>query len=80
VPLTYSLVDLESKIEWLQTHDDLAHQLAKNAKAFGRSYLRLEDHFCYIASALEFVGKLAEGTGAAQAAFDPMQLKFVLSE
>ena len=53
VPLSNNLADATEKVEWLQQHDDMARQLALNARAFGRSYLRLEDYLCYIATALK---------------------------
>ena len=58
VPLSYSAADLTAKIEWLIAHDDLAQRIAKNARAFGDSYLRFEDTLCYIATALETVGNI----------------------
>ena len=56
VPLSYSMAELTRKVEYLVENDHLAKRLAMNARAFGDSYLRLEDYFCYVASALE--GKL----------------------
>ena len=58
VPLTYSAADLTEKIEWLIAHDEAAQRIARNARAFGDSYLRLEDTLCYVASALEAVGEV----------------------
>lgn len=62
VPLTYSSADLIEKIEWLRDHDDFAQQIAKNAAAFGKSYLRIEDHVCYAVAALKAVGDLEAGS------------------
>jgi protein glucosyltransferase len=70
VPLSYSAADLIDKLEWLRAHDDLAQRIAKNAKAFGDSYLRLEDHLCYAATALSTVGRLLNGSDALDA-MDP---------
>ena len=58
IPLTYSGSDLISKILWLQKNDNLAQQIAINAINFGKSYLRLEDYYCYAISALEILGNL----------------------
>lgn len=49
IPVMHTAADVADKIRWLQEHDDLAYQLAKNAYLFGRSYLRLEDYYCYTA-------------------------------
>jgi len=72
VPFTYSGVDLISKIQWLVDNDDLALKIVRNAKNFGKSYLRLEDHFCYMATALTEVSKLAEDTDVNEPFNDPM--------
>jgi len=58
VPISYNGADVISKIEWLRDHDEMAYQIAKNAKAFGDSYLRLEDYYCYIAAVQESLGNL----------------------
>lgn len=55
VPFSYSGADLSAKVIWLQRHDDLAQRIAENGRNFGRSYLRLEDYFCYAAHALDAV-------------------------
>ena len=47
VPLDYNMADATDKIEWLIKHDDMAKRIAHNARNFGKSYLRLEDHLCY---------------------------------
>eukprot|EP01033_Poteriospumella_lacustris_P005111 gene5111-3651_t len=60
VPLSYSSADLVRKVRWLREHDDLAQQLAANARAFARSYLRIEDYYCYALHAMEAV---ASGMG-----------------
>ena len=77
VPLSHSLVDLLRKIEWLKENDRLAKRLALNAKAFGMSYLRIEDHLCYAAAALDYVGRLENGSDAT-AAFDAMPVPYRL--
>ena len=64
VPLSYSNADLIDKIEWLQNHDDMARQIATNALNFGRSYLRLEDDYCYIASVLKSIESVQQGSDA----------------
>ena len=62
VPLSYSSGDLIEKIEWLQSHDHLAQQIAENGKNFGKSYLRMEDYLCYVGAALQLVARLEQGT------------------
>ena len=57
VPIAYNGADVIDKIKWLRKHDDLAYALAKNAHAFGQSYLRLEDYYCYTAAFLKEVTK-----------------------
>jgi len=52
VPVTHSAADLADKVRWLQQNDDLAYQLARNAYFFGRSFLRLEDYYCYTARSI----------------------------
>lgn len=52
VPLAYNAADVVEKIEWLKAHDHLAQRIANNARNFGRSYLRLEDYYCYVSSYL----------------------------
>lgn len=37
----------------------MAQRLALNARNFGQSYLRLEDYYCYAATALEAMGRVA---------------------
>lgn len=62
VPLSYSAADVAVKIKWLQANDKMALQIARNARNFGRSYLRLEDHLCYVASAFEALAEMQNGT------------------
>ena len=57
VPLAYNAADLLEKVIWLKSHPKQALQLAQNAHNFGASYLRLEDYYCYMASALEVMGE-----------------------
>ena len=57
VPLSYRTTDLVDKVRWLRS---LARQIVANAQAFGRSYLRLEDHYCYVLTMLEELGGLCE--------------------
>lgn len=64
VPVTYSGSDIIEKVEWLRAHDDLALRIANNAKNFGKSYLRLEDFYCYAATALKTIGDLQKGSSA----------------
>ena len=74
VPLSYSAADLAEKIEWLRQNDDLARQIARNGWAFGKSYLRLEDHYCYAARALEEVGRRGVRVPEALLPFKPKLL------
>ena len=60
VPITHTAADVADKIRWLQEHDDLAYQLAKNAFFFGRSYLRLEDYYCYVSNAVAAIAQVEE--------------------
>lgn len=72
VPLSYSSADLVRKVRWLRDHDELAQQLAANARAFARSYLRIEDYYCYALHAMEAV---ASGMGDdADDAFSPREV------
>ena len=64
VPLSFSASDLTEKVEWLQRNDDMAQQLALNARNFGKSYLRMEDHICYLGAALTVVAALERHTDA----------------
>lgn len=57
VPIAYNGADVIDKIKWLQKNDEKAYSLAKNAYAFGQSYLRLEDYYCYTAAFLKEVTK-----------------------
>ena len=52
------------KVQWLRDHDDLAQQIVHNARVFAASYLRLEDQYCYIASALYTLGEIINGSSA----------------
>ena len=56
VPLSYSMAELVEVVQYLRAHDHLAKQIAENARAFGDSFLRLEDYYCYMSSALSSIG------------------------
>ena len=58
VPLSFTGADIVDKIKWLIAHDHLAKRIAKNAENFGKSYLRLEDYYCYVATALDTIASL----------------------
>eukprot|EP01038_Epipyxis_sp_PR26KG_P013578 gene13578-18221_t len=73
VPITFSTSDIIEKVEWLKMNDDKAKQIARNAHAFGQSYLRLEDLYCYAATAVETLANLMQGTDAC-APFSPHKL------
>ena len=64
VPLAYNMADLNDKVMWLQSNDDMAQILAQNAANFGKSYLRLEDYLCYAAKAMEVLSQLQLGSDA----------------
>ncbi len=70
VPISYSAADVIDKVEWLRQHDHLARRIAENAKIFSQDFLRLEDHMCYILSALETISRLENETDAFYP-FDP---------
>lgn len=58
VPLSYTASDVVEKIRWLKRNDHIAREIARNGKTFGRSYLRLEDYYCYAAQALHSFGRV----------------------
>jgi len=60
VPILYSGADVAEKVRWLQEHDDLAERIAQNALIFAKSYLRLEDYLCYVATALDAVAQVRQ--------------------
>lgn len=62
VPITFSAADVIEKIQWLQSHDDMARQIALNAHNFAQSYLRLEDFYCYTARALYSIASVEEAS------------------
>jgi len=64
VPISYSMADLKEKVRWLQENDDLARQIAENARAFARSYLRMEDYYCFAAAAMDAAAKAPKSEDA----------------
>jgi hypothetical protein len=62
VPLSYSMADAVEKIEWLIKNDDKAQQIAQNAANYGKSYLRMEDYFCYSAASLKLVADMEKAS------------------
>jgi len=58
VPLTYNMADAIDKVEWLVEHDDMAQQIARNARNFGKSYLRVEDYLCYAAMSMHLLSEM----------------------
>lgn len=64
VPIAYNTADVIRKVEWLNAHPELAHQIAMNAKIFGESYLRFEDYYCYIATLFKELGDVLDGSDA----------------
>ena len=64
VPIAHSGADIVKKVEWLKRHDALAHRIAENARNFARSYLRLEDYYCYMTALLETLSGLTANTTA----------------
>ena len=73
VPLSMTAADLPEKVRWLQNNDAFARQLARNARNFGLSYLRLEDYYCYTAYLLHHFGKVVD-----KSALKPNQLKKII--
>ena len=55
----------------------MAQRIAANGRNFGRSYLRLEDYYCYAATALEAVGTVA--TPSAMAPFSATLVPDILN-
>ena len=74
VPIAYNLGDVIRKVAWLKAHDHAAYKIAQNGKAFGESFLRLEDYFCYFGTLLHSLGKLYEKSNAT-IPFDPKPLQ-----
>jgi hypothetical protein len=73
VPLSVTGADLAEKVAWLKDHDEMAKQIAENGRNFGKSYLRLEDYFCYAAKALVALGHAFRNSTAIEP-FDPVML------
>jgi len=73
VPISYSMADIVEKIQWLQAHDEFAQKIVRNAKHFARSYLRLEDYYCYAATSLETIGQIMSKTDVIEP-FQPVKL------
>lgn len=71
IPISATGVDIIEKVRWLQANDHEAQKIVQNARNFGKSYLRLEDHYCYMATALEEVAKIS-GEFDANVPFGPM--------
>ena len=74
VPLSMNMADATEKVEWLREHDEMAKQLAENARNFGKSYLRMEDYFCYTATVLKTFGEIAQNSTDALSAFEPIAM------
>jgi hypothetical protein len=74
VPLAYNMADAIDKIDWLIKHDDMAQQIARNAKNFGKSYLRLEDYFCYLAMSLHLLSEMQKDDGVTEPSSKAMLL------
>jgi hypothetical protein len=61
-------------VEWLKNNDDKAQHIVQNARNFARSYLRLEDYFCYAATSLKLISEMESKTDALQA-FSPQLIR-----
>lgn len=68
------MADLKERIQWLRDHDDLAKQIAENARTFARSYLRMEDYYCFAAAALDAAAVAQKGSDALKP-FSPQLVK-----
>ena len=66
VPIAFNAADLVEKVLWLKAHDNIARRIAKNGWVFGKSYLRLEDYYCYAAAAMENIASIEVGSDALQ--------------
>ena len=66
IPLSESGAELADIVRWLHEHDDMARRIAENGYNFGKSYLRLEDYYCYGATALHILGNLMKGSTVLQ--------------
>ena len=77
VPLASNAADVLEKIIWLKSHPKEAQQLAQNAHNFGASYLRLEDYYCYMASALEVMGENLDPSALVPFNLRPVPKKFI---
>ncbi len=75
VPLTFSTADVIKKLDWLKKHDHMAYRIAKNARIFGMSYLRMEDYLCYDATLLQTLAGIMNTTDAT-VPFDPAPWQF----
>ena len=64
VPIAFNAADLVEKVLWLKAHDNIARKIAKNGWVFGKSYLRLEDYYCYTATAMEKIAQIEIGSDA----------------
>jgi len=58
VPISFTAADLIEKIEWLNKNQKLARRIAKNGNNFAKSYLRLEDYYCYTAYAMHAISTI----------------------
>ncbi len=73
MPVSFALDDVVEKVEYLRANDHLARRIATNGKAFADSYLRLEDHFCYVAAALNTLGRALKGSEILEP-YDPVRV------
>jgi len=71
VPVSVTGSDVVEKVRWLRANDHMARRIVENARNFAKSYLRLEDHYCYMAAALYEVAQIS-GEFDANAPFGPM--------
>ena len=71
VPISFTGADLAEKVQWLKDHDDLAQQIAENGRNFARSYMRLEDFYCYTANWLDVMAEISLMSDLASTTFSP---------
>ena len=73
--LSFTEADIVDKIKLLIAHDHIAKRIAKNAENFGKSYLRLVDYYCYVATALDTIASLEVDSDVLHS-YEPFLVKY----